>query len=251
MPHPVLYCGDTELNGAACYLAGLLTHYGFSFEYVPSHVPLSRELVERPWGLFVFSDYPAAMADRALQQVIVEQVRGGAGLLMIGGWESFHGFGGNWDGSPVGEIQPVEIATHDDRVNFAQSAYIRVGDVDHRILHGLPWQQPPAIGGMNRVVAKPDAHIGLWARPMTVTTMAPDQWLFAPTTELPLLVTGHHGHGRTAVIATDVAPHWVGGFVDWGDARVTAQAPGAPAIEVGNWYAQFWRQLISWTMAAD
>jgi hypothetical protein len=51
----------------------------------------------------------------------------------------------------------------------------------------------------------------------------------------PLLVTGQHGAGRVAAITTDVAPHWVGGFVDWGDARVAAQADGAPAIEVGNW----------------
>lgn len=248
--HPVLYCGDTDLSSAACYLAGLMTHCGMDYDYVPSHVPLAREPVERPRSLFVFSDYPAAMADPALQRIVVQQVAGGAGLLMIGGWESFHGLGGNWDGSPVGEILPVEIAPHDDRVNFPQSAFIRTDDADHRLLAGLPWGQPPAIGGMNRAIAKPDAHIGLWARPYQVTALG-DDWRFAPAAELPLLVTGRHGQGRVAAMMTDVAPHWVGGFVDWGDARVTAQACGAPAIEVGNWYAQFWRQLLGWTMSAE
>ena len=61
----------------------------------------------------------------------------------------------------------------------------------------------------------------------------------------PLLVVGQHGQGRTAAIATDVAPHWVGGLVDWGDDRVTGQGDGADDVEVGDLYAQFWRQLLS------
>jgi hypothetical protein len=47
-------------------------------------------------------------------------------------------------------------------------------------------------------------------------------------------------------LATDVAPHWVGGFVDWGDQRV-AQAVANDGIEVGNWYARFFRNLLVWT----
>ena len=43
----------------------------------------------------------------------------------------------------------------------------------------------------------------------------------------PVLVIGTAGHGRAAAFASDIAPHWVGGFVDWGDSRVTAQAPAA------------------------
>ncbi len=62
----------------------------------------------------------------------------------------------------------------------------------------------------------------------------------------PLLVIGDDAAVRTAAVATDVAPHWVGGFVDWGDGRVRAKAPGAEAIEVGDLYARFWQRLISW-----
>ena len=65
----------------------------------------------------------------------------------------------------------------------------------------------------------------------------------------PLLVVGQHGQGRTAAIATDVAPHWVGGLVDWGNDRVTGRADGADEIEVGNLYAQFWKQLLSYVAA--
>jgi hypothetical protein len=47
-------------------------------------------------------------------------------------------------------------------------------------------------------------------------------------------------------MATDAAPHWVGGLVDWGESRVEAQADGAEAIEVGNWYAELFSNIIKW-----
>jgi hypothetical protein len=35
----------------------------------------------------------------------------------------------------------------------------------------------------------------------------------------------------------DVAPHWVGGLVDWGRKRISAQSKEATAVEVGEYYA--------------
>jgi hypothetical protein len=64
------------------------------------------------------------------------------------------------------------------------------------------------------------------------------------------LIVGRYGAGRTAALATDVAPHWVGGFVDWGDRRI-AQAVGGGMIEVGNWYARFFHNLVAWTGKVD
>jgi len=64
--------------------------------------------------------------------------------------------------------------------------------------------------------------------------------------ESPLLVVGQYGRGRVAALATDVAPHWVGGFVDWGDRRIT-QDVGGGFVEIGNWYAGFFRNLLVWT----
>jgi uncharacterized membrane protein len=59
------------------------------------------------------------------------------------------------------------------------------------------------------------------------------------------LVLGRYGRGRTVTLATDVAPHWVGGLVDWGDRRVV-QGVADGFIEVGNWYARFFRNLVAW-----
>jgi len=60
------------------------------------------------------------------------------------------------------------------------------------------------------------------------------------------LVVGEFGRGRTAALATDVAPHWCGGLVDWGDRRLVRQVGGG-RIEVGNWYAELFRNLLVWT----
>ena len=65
--------------------------------------------------------------------------------------------------------------------------------------------------------------------------------------EAPLLVVGQQGRGRTAALATDAATHWVGGFVNWGDRRLF-QEVGGGFIEVGNHYAEFFRNLLQWTM---
>ena len=247
MPAPILYCGDTNLEGAASYLAGLMTHFGWAFDHVPSHVPMTREIIERPHSLLILSDYPASQFDEELQEVALTQIERGMGLLMIGGWESFHGHGGNWDGTPFGNALPVEIGNRDDRVNFSQpTLLVREGDEGHPTTDRLPWEsQPPTLGGLNRVRPKAGSETVLVAIPHKVYEFD-GQFVFQAKKPYPALVLGDESHGRTAAFLSDVAPHWVGGFVDWGPERVTAQAAGASAIEVGSYYAQFWKQLLSW-----
>jgi len=253
----ILYCGDTDLTGAASYLAGLMTLWGWKYDYVPSHVPLSREHVEKPRSLFIFSDYPATQVAEKLQREIIEQVRSGVGLLMIGGWESFHGVGGDWDITEIARILPVEISRFDDRVNSYRASLLTLGPLGnvryqrhglHAILEGQPWfLDPPFVGGWNAVTQRGGEQL-LEIHQFGPAWFGHDDALNADRgTAFPALVVGEFGEGRMAAFMSDVAPHWVGGFVDWGNARVTAQAPGAPAIEIGNWYAQFWRQLLSWT----
>jgi uncharacterized membrane protein len=112
-------------------------------------------------------------------------------------------------------------------------------------LAGLPWDRPPGIGGLNEIAPKPGAQTLLAARPFAVERSG-DEFTFLPGQCRSLLVVGRHGRGRTAALATDVAPHWVGGLVDWGDRRVVQDIPGG-FIEVGNWYAELFRNLLVWT----
>ena len=257
MPQRILYCGDTSLNGAAAYLAGLMTHKSWAFDYVPSDRPLTSDLLGADHSLFVFSDYPAQRLTPELATAITQRVSAGAGLLMIGGWESFHGLGGDWDASPLAEALPVEIAATDDRINCDHLVLARpvvpptteaseAAAPPHPILAGLPWdERPPLIGGFNRVTAKPSATVLLNAVQFRLKGTAQAFGTSRIGID-PLLVVGNCEAGRTAAFTSDVAPHWIGPMVDWGEARMTAQAEGAAAIEVGSRYAQFFQQLVNW-----
>ena len=242
----VLYCGDTSIGGAAAYLAGLMTSWSWDFDYIASDQSCEN-VVGKSHRLYVFSDYPAAMLTAEQHDLISQNVAAGAGLLMIGGWESFHGLGGNWDETRLAEALPVEISNTDDRVNADSPVMVQVCDATHATAQSLPWQErPPLIGGFNRFAAKPSARVVLQAVRFGVR-LQDGLFRFQSSTRDPLLVVGQHKSGRTAALATDVAPHWVGPLVDWGDNRVTGQAAGSWQIEVGDLYAQFFKQLLKWT----
>jgi len=248
----VLYCGDTTLDSAAAYLGGLITHWGWTLDYIPGDQPFDPSLLSQsdfPAGVFIFSDYPAAMIKPELQQRLLQQVEKGAGLIMVGGWESYHGNGGNWDGTPIGQALPVTISSVDDRVNCDRPVLVAARKPTHPILNHLPWpERPPIIGGFNRFTADTDGTVLLEAVTHLVTSTDGGFELHEERRD-PLLVTGQLGAGRVVALATDVAPHWVGPLVDWGDGRVSAQTPAGDAVEVGELYAQFLKQLIEWAAA--
>ena len=247
---PILYLGDTSLATAAGYLAGLMSMWRYGYDYVPSDVQLNGE-AHAPRDLYIISDYPARLAEDSVQREILTRVENGAGLIMIGGWESFHGQGGDWDGTPIGRVLPVQIDRGDDRVNCDQPALLRcVGN--HPICDGLPWdERPPTVGGFNRFTPKPDSQTILEVHQFAAA-FENGEGVFTPTERHPMLVVGQYGRGRTAALATDLAPHWVGGMVDWGTGeRITTAAPDSWSIEVGTYYAQFIRNLLNWTGRFD
>ncbi|MDO4558413.1 MAG: glutamine amidotransferase, partial [Planctomycetia bacterium] len=146
--------------------------------------------------------------------------------------------------------------------------------VEHETIAGVPWEAcPPGIGGVCEFTAKPGTRTLLEAVPFRVRVVTPGStttnsgsgkpdstssgadWNFEPGEPIPLLVTGMYGAGRTAAFASDVAPHWVGGLVDWGtprritqslDSRTLKELRTDGFIEVGADYATFFRNLVRW-----
>jgi hypothetical protein len=260
MNHRLLYAGDSDLGGAAAYLAGVLTHAGLPFDYVPGDAPLGLSPDGAEPRTYILSDYPAQNLTDADFRCIVGDVERGGGLLMIGGWESFHGAAGEYHRSPLAGVLPVRMQASDDRVNAPQPCLVEKR-IDHPILEGLPLAHPPCIGGYNRVLPRSGAEVLLSARHFAVEVGPGDasggegrderldsEYTFTRGEGAPLLVLGRHGLGRTAAFTSDVAPHWVGGFVDWGPERVQIRAPGADEIDVGSHYADFFTRLVRWTM---
>lgn len=245
MKQKIIYLGDSALSLQASYLAGIMSYYGLGFDYVNSDTKFSDSLLEKDHRLMILSDYPASHFSAKQIKAIVEKVRDGMGLLMIGGWESFTGDGGDYHRTAFTEALPVVMQSQDDRVNFSGPCLV-VKEHDHKIIDSLPFDQTiPAIGGLNAFEAKRGATALLSAVRFKATrnNKLVD---FKEEHQYPLLVVGDYGLGRTAAFATDVAPHWVGPFVDWGDTRIKARADGSSTIEVGNWYAEFFANLIKW-----
>jgi len=235
----VLYCGDATLATGACYLGGAMTLAGIGFDYVEMEAPFPEKLLEKGYPLIILSDYPSGNFPPGALKKIARKVEQGTSLLMVGGWESFHGLIGNYQTSDLAPVLPVECLPEDDRLNWCQGLVPEVV-ASHPILQGLPWDEPPMVCGCNRVKAKKDATVVLALRKLRIEKGK----LSLGRESLPLLVVGAYGKGRTGAVTTDFAPHWVGGLVDWGAQRVTAQAPGGRKIEVGNHYLSFIRNIL-------
>lgn len=255
MKNRILYAGDTTLETAASYLAGVLHSAGLGFDYLPSDTPAGDRLADGEYGLYILSDYPVNRLTDEQMAGIVRAVRAGSGLWMIGGWESFHGAAGEYNGTALAEALPVVLQDRDDRINCPQPCVLEAV-AEHEILAGLPLHAPPAIGGYNRVTPKAGSELLLQARHLNVRAhnaigYGDLHWEVRPGLADPLLVVGACGQGRTVALSTDVAPHWVGGLVDWGCPRLEAQAPGAEPIEVGGLYAELLLRIVRWSLGGQ
>ncbi|CAN5609235.1 glutamine amidotransferase [soil metagenome] len=150
-------------------------------------------------------------------QMVADFVATGGGFIMTGGYLSFAGFNGiaRWHDTVIEKILPITILPYDDRVEMVAGFRFEVVDREHAIVAGLDWDGASfTMCGYNRVAAKPETHL--------VARQGND----------PFIVTGSHGKGRTAIFASDFAPHWAGDFVRW------------------DGYAQFWTQMFSWLASA-
>ncbi|MBR5161534.1 MAG: hypothetical protein IKW80_07875 [Thermoguttaceae bacterium] len=242
----ICYLGDDSINSAAMYLIGIMTHFNLSFDRVDSSDSPDESFIQKPYKLYIISDYPRERFSDAQLQYIADAVKAGAGLLMIGGWESYYGRLGEYHKTVLTDVLPVEMLQEDDRRNYSQPCVI-TPCADHPITAGLPWNTPPCIGGFNEYKPKPTGQTIMKIHRFAIN-QSNDQFEFSPIEDKPLLVVGTYGAGNTAALATDAAPHWVGGFVDWGTQRCIQDLPNGGFIDVGADYAQFFKQLIEWTM---
>ena len=242
----MLYAGDSHVGGAADYLLSLLRNVRARVLHVPPTVTLSTAHFRRRFDAIVLSDFPARRAPRAAQQAIAEHVGRGAGLLMVGGWASFSGPTGGWRGSVVERLLPVRCRRGDDRLQLPGGALISLAS-HHPAVGRVVFRRAPVICGLNRVVPRAGSLVVLRAHRILNTGGAMVRLRVHPV-GYPLLVVGAHPHRRVAALATDVAPHWCGGLVDWGPTRVTLPitADGHATVEVGSRYVQLVTGLLRW-----
>jgi uncharacterized membrane protein len=247
-----LYFGDDDMTRAAGYLCGIMTHAGIPFERVDSSQSPTDTLLQEPVVAYIISDYPHERFLPGQLETICNAVSNGTGLAMFGGWESYHGRLGEYHKTVLADVLPVAMLNRDDRRNFAQGVLLSPIQ-PHPILDDLPWETPPLVGGLNEWTAKPEAKVLLNGLPLSIRAndgrVASGFVCGFDATTYPMLVIGEYGKGRTAALATDVAPHWVGGWVDWGRSRITQDLPNGGFVEIGSDYAKFFAQLLRWISA--
>lgn len=225
MPIRVLYAGDGESSG---YLKSALerdseidvTH--MKQGEAPESFPRDMERLGA-FDAVILSDigadsillyanrYTAPMGPNRLK-LIRRYVAEGGGLMMIGGWSSFGGKGGQarWTETPVEDALPVIIRDGDDRMETPEGCTMERWDIEHPIIRGLPVDEPFILSGYNRFKAKPDSRV------------------LARIENDPAIVVGDYGKGRSIAFATDCAPHWAGTFINW---------PG---------YNELWIHCVKW-----
>jgi len=194
---------------AGDHLIAALETAGADVTYQPAHIaresfPHTREGFDE-YDLVLLSDIgaqtllltPEVSAGEQSPnrlQVLADYVANGGAVGMVGGYTSFageNGQAGYWR-TPLADVLPVEIASHDDRIERPSGVHPRNRGIDD-----LP-EEWPAVLGYNRLVASDGSDV------------------LATVDDDPLLVVGDHGDGHAFAYATDCAEHWAPReFLEW------------------------------------
>ncbi len=236
----ILYCGDSPAGGPANYLLAIMRSLGAEVTHVHPGVKLQHQLAETRYDAIVFSDYGYDCLPEKTEQKLIYQILSGTGCLMVGGWGSFAGPFGNWQRSEIAKLLPVQCQNKDDRVNLGSGLYPFVKK-KHVVLNGLDFKNAPVLIGLNRVKPRKDAQVLLTARafqPSSKKMTGPDFPLLAVSAEKDSI--------RSAAFTTDFAPHWCGGWVDWGKKRCKLPVTDSIQVEISDQYLKFGVQLLSW-----
>lgn len=138
--------------------------------FEPAGPELDAQLQSGKYDVIILGDIPADFLSREQKHLIAENVRRGAGLMMLGGRASF-GDGG-WAGTEVAEVLPVEIHPGDGQIEPPPGGLKVIPNalgLDSYVLRIAPdraaaaalWDALPPIAGMNRLEPKLAAR--LWA----------------------------------------------------------------------------------------
>ncbi len=236
----VFYAGDSPAGGPANYLLAILNAMGAKVTHVPPGEKLSSRDLKASYDVIILSDYGADCVDSESAKRARQIVEGGAGFLMVGGWGSFSGPFGKWKGTWAEDLLPVTMSSKDDRCNFPSGALIML-KTKHPAVKNTDFLNPPAICGLNNISAKRGSQTVLTVRPVTYKGK-----IGLSPREYPLLVVSGQGGRRTAAFASDFAPHWCGGMVDWGKKRRILPVNSKIRVEVGDQYVQMITSLIRW-----
>ncbi len=194
-------------------------------------LPSDAETFDK-FNVFIIGDLDASYL-RGRQEMIVERVRQGAGLVMLGG---YHGLGpGGYAGTPIGDIVPVRLGGREvGQVTETFLPQLTPDGTVHPIFANIgrffPTRQGPAksdglppLDGCTRVEGpKPGA---------TVLAEFPQA-----DGAMPVLAVQPVDKGRAAVFCGDTTRKW---------------QQGPRAMDQDSPFLRFWGQMVRWLAGQD
>jgi uncharacterized membrane protein len=192
----------------------------------------SEPAILAKFDVFVIGDLDSTYLTLGQMEQVVERVRAGAGLLMLGG---YHGLGpGGYDQTPIGKILPVSVG--DRAIGQANDSFLPVLTPDGRshpifanIASFFPSSGagaevkglPPLLGCAKVARAQPGARV------LAIHPTEKDQ----DGKPMPVLAIQPVGKGRTAVFTGDTTRNW---------------QQVLRALDQRSPFTRFWGQMTRW-----
>jgi len=190
-------------------------------------LPTDEESINQ-FDVFIFGDLDSSYFRPEQQQLFVERIRNGAGLVMLGG---YHSLGpGGYGGTPVGDALPVLVGSREvGQVTDPFLPQLTPEGARHPIFANIAGFFPtttgeakidglPALDGCTRVEGpRPGASV-LATCPLDVDN-------------IPVLALQPFAKGRTAVFCGDTTRKW---------------QQGPRAMDQESPFLRFWGQLVRW-----
>lgn len=186
------------------------------------------------FDVFIFGDIDSSYIKPEVQEMYVQRIQNGAGLIMLGG---YHSLGpGGYTGTPLGNVLPVVLGNREvgqfsepfmpkltpDGVR--STVFANIGGFFPTGLGKADQEGLPNLSGCTKVLAANPAATVLATCP-TVKVPAPG----GSETEMPVLAVQPVGDGRTAVFTGDTTRSW---------------EQGPRAMNQDTPFMQFWGQFI-------
>ncbi len=180
---------------------------GYELTYMPNHVaaeefPFTMEELKE-YACVILSDVgadsllipPLTFAQSKMFpnrcQLLKDYVLQGGSVLMVGGYMTFNGIGGQgkWWATPVQDVLPVKLLPYDDRMEHCEGVVPVTVKADHPSVAGIDEAFPPVLG-YNKCELNEGAEL--------VAEVCGD----------PFIAFQSFGEGKSGVFSTDCAPHW-------------------------------------------
>lgn len=205
---------------------------GYEVDFIPNHLaaekfPLTAEELSG-YACIILSDigsntlllsnnvFAGGHRESNRLKLIRDYVEKGGAFMMVGGYMSFTGIDAKsrYGETAIADVLPVTMLDKDDRVESPEGTIPRVLKSGHPVFQGIDGDWPHFLG-YNRTIIKSDSAD-----------------LLAMIGEDPFIAVTAYGNGRSAVFASDCAPHW-----------------GPREFMTWKHYNRLWCNLMDWLTA--